>query len=65
MDVLEFMIKIDIWYYLKVKNMIPFTTGLHISQVSGIAYIISHNYGKIKVYSYSSLPLEKIITFHS
>ena len=26
---------------------------------SGITYIISHNYAKIKVDSYNSLPLEK------
>ena len=31
---------------------------------SGITYIISHNYAKIKVGSYNSLPLEKAMTFH-
>ena len=30
---------------------------------SGITYIISHKYGKIKVDSYDSLPLEKAATF--
>ena len=27
---LEFMMELDISYYLKMKNMIPFTTGLDI-----------------------------------
>ena len=36
--------------------MISFTTGL---------YIISHNYTKIKVHSYDSLPLEKTFTLHN
>ena len=30
MDLLELMIEIDIQYYLEVKNMIKFTTGLDI-----------------------------------
>ena len=32
---------------------------------SGITYVISHYYVKIKVYSYDSLPLEKKLTFHN
>ena len=28
MGLLEFMIEHDIWYYLEVKNIIPFTTEL-------------------------------------
>ena len=31
----------------------------------GITYIISHNYTKVKVDSYKSLPLAKTITFHN
>ena len=34
-----------------------------ISVKSGITYIISHNYAKIKIDSYDSLPLEIIMTF--
>ena len=30
-----------------------------------ITYVISHNYAKIKVDSYDSLPLEKTLTFHN
>ena len=40
--------------------MIRFTTGLDILSVkSGIIYIISHNYAKIKVDSNNFLPLKK------
>ena len=34
-----------------------------ISQKSGIKYIISHNYARIKVHSYDSLALQKNIDF--
>ena len=30
MDLLEFMMELNIQYYLKVKNMIPYITGLDI-----------------------------------
>ena len=32
---------------------------------SGITYVISHNYAKIKVDSYNSLPLVRTLTFHN
>ena len=57
MDLLEFMMELDndsiyirIRYLIGVKN--------------GITNMISHNYAKIKLDSYDSLPLEKTITFH-
>ena len=36
-----------------------------VSQKSGITYIISHNYPRIKIYLYDSLLLEKTVTFHN
>ena len=36
-----------------------------ISQKSGITYISSHYFAKIKVDSYYSLPIEKILTLHN
>ena len=36
-----------------------------ISQKSGITYIFSHNFAKIKVDSYDSLPMEKRLTLHN
>ena len=31
---------------------------------SGITYIFSHNYARIKIHSYDSLPLEETLTIH-
>ena len=42
-------------------NRIRYLIGVKI----GITYVISHNYAKIKVDSYDSLPLEKAMTFHN
>ena len=36
-----------------------------ISVKNGITHVISHNYKKIKVNSYNSLPLKKTMTFHN
>ena len=36
-----------------------------ISKKSGITGIINHNSAKIRKYSYSYLPIEKILTFHN
>ena len=36
-----------------------------ISQKSGITYVFSHNYARIKIDSYNSLPLEKRLTLHN
>ena len=35
-----------------------------ISQKSSITYVFSYNYARIKIDSYDSLPLEKILTVH-
>ena len=52
--------ELDIWYHLVVKNMISFTatTRYLIGIKSGITYVISHNYAKIKIDSYNSFPLK-------
>ena len=36
-----------------------------ISKKSGITDSINHNFGKIRIDSYNSLPIEKILTFHN
>ena len=57
MDSLEFMIELDNdSIYIRIRYLI--------SAKSGITNIISHNYAKVKLDSYDSLPLEKTITFH-
>ena len=55
------MVELDIYYYLEVKNMISFTTGLDrsIGVKRSITYVICHNYAKIKFYSSDSLLLGK------
>ena len=44
-----------------IYNRIRYLLGVQ----SGITYVISHNYAKIKVDSYSSLLLEKTMSFHN
>ena len=36
-----------------------------ISRNSGITNSINHNFGKIRIDSYNSLPIKKMLTFHS
>ena len=36
-----------------------------ISEKSGVTYSINHNFGRIRIDSYNSLPIEKILTFHN
>ena len=48
--------KYDVIYY-KIKYLI--------SLKSGIKYIFSHSFAKIKVDSYDSLPIENILTLHN
>ena len=52
-------------YYLVVKNMIYYRIRYLIGAKSGITYVISHNYVKIKVGSYNYLPLQETLTIHN
>ena len=47
--------------YDYICNRVRYLIGVK----SGITYVISHNYAKIKVDSYDSLPLENTMTFHN
>ena len=59
----------------KIKHLILFDYGLFnkicdnikylISQKSGITNSINHNFGKIGIDSYNSLPIKKILTFYN
>ena len=59
----------------KIKHLIQFDYGLSdkicdkikylISKNSGITNSINHNFGKIRIDSYNSLPIKKMLTFHS
>ena len=35
-----------------------------VSEKSGIAGSINHNFARIRIHSYDSLPIEKMLTFH-
>ena len=74
MDWLRFtVVNLDILYYLimdyqlfdyglfdKICNKIKYLT----SEKSGITDSINHNFAKIRIDSYNSLPIEKILIFH-
>ena len=54
MDLLKVMLELDVINYDKIINLV----GVR----SGITYVISHNYAKIKIDSYVFLILEKTLT---
>ena len=49
MDLLEFMMELDIYYYLVWKIMMPSTIGLDILQVKKVVLHMSLNYARIKI----------------
>ena len=63
MDLLEFMMGLDIQHYSVLKNMMLFTIGSFMSKKC-YCICISHNYASIKINSYDALPIEKILTLH-
>ena len=58
-------IRYSVLFGSRKYNSIYNTIKYLISAKSGITYFISHNYAKIKVNSYDSLPLEKTKTFQN
>ena len=65
MDLLEFMVELDIQYYLEMNNMIQFTLRLsHKCKKWHEIYMFSY-YAKIKAESQNSLLLENTMTFHN
>ena len=52
--------ELDIYYCLEMKSRIRYLIGVK----GGITQVIFHNYAKMKVDSFDSLPLEKTMTFH-
>ena len=61
--------------YRKIKHLVLSDYGLLdkifdkikylISKKTGITNSINYNFGRIKIDSYNSLPIEKILTFHN
>ena len=65
MDLLEFMMELDIQHFLAYSDVIVNRIRYFTSVKSGITYIFSHYFTKIKVDSYNSLHTEKILTLHN
>ena len=55
------LILIDYGLFNKICNKIKYL----LSNKSGIANSIIHNFGKIRIDSYNSLRIKKILTFHN
>ena len=67
LDLLEFMMDLDIQYYLALKKCDAISNRIRylISTKSGITDVFSHHYAKVKVDSYDFLPIEKILALHN
>ena len=60
MELLGFVVvNLGIQYYLIMDCLIK------LIEKSGITESINHNFGKIRIDSYNSLPIEKILVFHN
>ena len=63
--------ELDIQYCLVICGKMKFMIGLDISEKvlvimkKGFKNSIDHNFARITIDSYSSLPIEKILTFHN
>ena len=67
MDLLEFMMGLGYLVLFRPEKYDAFYKRIRhlISKKSGITYVISHNYARIKINSYDSLSLEKTLTLHN
>ena len=59
------MLELNIWYYLALRKMMPFSIRYLIRLKRDITYHNSHSYAKIKIDSDDNLPLEKTLTIHN
>ena len=57
----RYLVLFGYWWYDKIFDNIEYL----INQKSGITDSINHNFGRIRIDSHNSLPLEKILTFHN
>ena len=60
-DKIRYLVSFDYSYYDKICEKIKYP----ISDKSGITDSINHNFVKIKIDSYTSFPIEKILIFHN
>ena len=57
------MMKLNIQYYLALKDMMQFIVSYKWKK-SYVIYSISHDFARIRIGSYNPLPIEKTLTFH-
>ena len=61
------MLKLSMQFYLIIDCLIKICNNIKylISKKSGITNSINHSFGRIRVDSYNSLAIQKILTFHN
>ena len=60
-DGIRYLVLFNHRLYDKIFDRIKYL----ISEKCGITESINHNFGRIRIDSYNSLPIEKILTFHN
>ena len=60
-DKIGYLVLFDYSYCVEICDKIKYL----ISEKSGITDSISHNFARIRIDIYNSLPIEKILTFHN
>ena len=60
-DKIGYLVLFDYSYCVEICGKIKYL----ISEKSGITDSISHNFARIRIDIYNSLPIEKILTFHN
>ena len=67
MDLLKPIMDLNVSHYFIMVGLIKFVIGINNLQVkkSGITDSIHHNFGKLRIDSFDSLPIEKPLSFHN
>ena len=60
-DGIRYLVIFDYWSYDEIYNRVRYL----ISERSGITNSINHNFARIRIDSYNTSPIEKILTFHN
>ena len=60
-DRIKYLVLFDYCWFNKICDRIQYL----MSEENGITDSINHNFSKIRIDSYNTLPIEKILTFHN
>ena len=60
-DRIKYLVLFDYCWFNKICDRIKYL----MSEENGITDSINHNFSKIRIDSYNTLPIEKILTFHN